>query len=152
MIESKDRSVADFAREGFFGQGIGKIILELGRSYRRDDTLLSRNLRTLSREKKMCYRNSAEIALQRPDLTYVEGYAFADIPLPFPVAHAWLVTDDGLVVDPTWDAGFEYFGIPFTIDKLTQYLLLTEEYGFLQSLWRKEELKEAFLADFSLQL
>jgi len=50
------------------------------------------------------------------DLTYAEGFAstLIDGHLYPPVGlHAWAVTRDGEVIDPTWDHGVDYFGVPF---------------------------------------
>lgn len=56
---------------------------------------------------KACWRN-ASIGLLRAwiegwrDLSYVEGWMILDdIGVPIPVEHGWLVTDAGLIVEPT---------------------------------------------------
>ena len=56
----------------------------------------------LGKEAKQCYGNCQGIALYRKDLTYYDGYCMSVIPLE----HAWLVNEDGEIVDPT-------LGIPF---------------------------------------
>lgn len=61
---------------------------------------------------KNCYYNCLELLREHPDLTYCEGYAQSE-DLPLPLFHAWLVDEDGLVVDPTWKSGDAYFGIWF---------------------------------------
>lgn len=56
-----------------------------------------------------CFDNAQSLALARPELTYVEGYAtFAWV-----VPHGWCIDQQGRVVDPTCDdpSGIEYFGI-----------------------------------------
>jgi len=63
---------------------------------------------------KQCYWNCQEIAFKRRNLTYVEGYAIAP-QVSIPVAHAWLLTREGDVIDPTWNPpGIIYIGVPFT--------------------------------------
>jgi hypothetical protein len=64
-------------------------------------------------------------------LTYVEGYAFSSIP----INHAWLITSDGQVVDPTWEEGSSYFGISFDWQKLANTLQITKSYGIINQLW-----------------
>ncbi|GBG14820.1 pilus assembly protein PilM [Novimethylophilus kurashikiensis] len=78
---------------------------------------------------KMCYENAGRIALQREDLIYVEGVALRLIPVP----HAWLVTLDGDVIDPTWQSPetCQYFGLAFKRDYLAQNILTTETWGIM---------------------
>ncbi|HEY3469703.1 MAG TPA: hypothetical protein VGL47_31550 [Amycolatopsis sp.] len=58
-------------------------------------------------------------------LTYVEGYATAPSPAPFP--HAWCARPDGTVEDPTWGGdGRAYLGVPFTNDFLQRQDALGE--------------------------
>ena len=64
---------------------------------------------------QQCFANALKLALRRPDLTYVEGWAGRLIP----IHHAWCVDEVGAVVDPTWRPlpplpdPEEYFGVPF---------------------------------------
>lgn len=80
---------------------------------------------------KMCFQNAFQLAMSRPDLTYVEGFALSVVPLH----HAWCVTDDGVVVDPTWtggnglDPGAAYYGVPLTRDALVREALRSGRYG-----------------------
>lgn len=74
-------------------------------------------------------------------LTYVEGYASSEL-LPG-VHHAWTVTEDGTVVDPTWAAnghhGEAYLGIRFPMEVVLDVLAEKETYGLLdhEPLWTK---------------
>lgn len=75
-----------------------------------------------------CFQNAGELALRFPDsLTYVEGLAHRMIPVP----HAWCVTAEGQVVDPTWDNPEEaaYFGIPIRYDYLKNHVLNEKVWG-----------------------
>lgn len=74
-------------------------------------------------EAKQCYANAANLVLLRDfpgasfydgvDLTYVEGYAMS-ANLGIAVEHAWVVTPDGAVIDPTWrDADNDECGFCF---------------------------------------
>lgn len=83
-------------------------------------------------ENKACYENASLLALRRPDLTYVEGFATIPLVEGMPFAHAWLVDHKGTVIDPTWEApGTSYFGIPFTTEYLQETLLRNKVYGML---------------------
>lgn len=59
-----------------------------------------------------CFDNALRLAAGNPHLVYVEGFAVSVLPLH----HAWCVTADGVVVDPTWEHPEEcsYFGVPFS--------------------------------------
>ena len=140
-------SFEEFARAGYFGE-LGDLLLVHGREYFPGE--VPEHLASLRGPAKMCFRTCAELALQYPeDLVYAEGYAFADIPMRLPLAHAWLLHRD-CVVDPTWSGGSGYFGIEFSAKQLQHYLLVSEQYGILQSLWCEPRLREAFEADFYL--
>jgi hypothetical protein len=92
-------------------------------------------------EAKNCYGNAAQLALEDPALTYVEGYAMGRF---FPIPHAWVVTEDGTVIDPTWApwegeaadsdvprAEWQYVGVPFTTKFLSSELQRNRTYGLL---------------------
>jgi hypothetical protein len=81
-----------------------------------------------------CFRNAATLALRKPKLyTYVEGYAVNRWIALHTVAHAWCVGSDNLVVDPTWDEGTEYFGVPFQHDYLRRVLGARKDYGLIDN-------------------
>ncbi|MCS4088955.1 hypothetical protein [Rhizobium sp. BK176] len=76
-----------------------------------------------------CYSNAQSAVVRavsagRKPLTYAEGYACSG-KLAYPIQHAWLVDDEGRVVDQTWSNPEEatYFGVLFT----TEYVLETAE-------------------------
>lgn len=87
---------------------------------------------------KQCYKNAADLALRHDaELTYCEGLAVRMG--AFTVEHAWCVTEDGRVVDPTWrekDAPpvsqWEYLGIPFTKSGVLEVILDKMTYGLLE--------------------
>lgn len=83
-----------------------------------------------------CFRNALLLAHLHPDdLTYVEGYAAGVIP----VLHAWCVTADGHVVDPTWTTGNgrEYVGIAFDTDWVEAYTDVRGIYGVIDD-WQHD--------------
>lgn len=71
-------------------------------------------------ELKRCYTNAWKLAVDHPELTYVEGWAQPK-GLPFPVAHAWTVDKLGRVIDPTWPDVTHgvYFGVPLNTKYVT---------------------------------
>lgn len=64
-----------------------------------------------------CFTNAFLLGVKnREKYTYCEGFASTGL-IP-PLFHSWLVTDKGIVVDPTWapdgsNSEMEYYGIPF---------------------------------------
>jgi hypothetical protein len=69
-------------------------------------------------EPRYCFDNATETAEQYEGLVYVEGYAFGAAFPGVPVHHAWNATEDGLVVDTTWDpVGVAYLGIVIPVDE-----------------------------------
>lgn len=85
---------------------------------------------------KSCFETAGRAALERPDVFfYVEGWAAGLVP----IHHAWLVTRDGVVVDPVWAGvseedpnplpGEAYVGVPFHASSLRRRLLRTEVWG-----------------------
>lgn len=90
---------------------------------------------------KQCFENAGRHMIDDNELTYVEGYAFAHKLKGIPVHHAWLVTPDGEVIDPTWgshnpgfrgeryEPGIAYHGIPIKRDFLMKHLVRTGTWG-----------------------
>lgn len=79
-----------------------------------------------------CYVHAGKAALRNRDYTYVEGYAINLIQ----VAHAWLVDNDGLVIETTWsEMGKAYYGIPFRTDYIRQQIKKTGCYSMIDQ-WR----------------
>jgi hypothetical protein len=83
---------------------------------------------------KECYSNSLLAAMHHHELFYCEGYATTER-LSLPLAHAWLGTLDGLVYDPTWEDGADYFGIPFLTSWALERCLSAGYYGILANDW-----------------
>jgi hypothetical protein len=85
---------------------------------------------------KQCFANSLALVQRRPDLIYCEGYAAGIIP----TVHAWCVTSDGTVVDPTWTGdlqGEEYIGIPFQTQFVVEQIANRRYYGVIED-WQNE--------------
>lgn len=76
---------------------------------------------------KQCYWNCQKMAFKRRNLTYVEGYAIAP-QVSIPVAHAWLLTFEGDVIDPTWNPpGIIYIGVPLSTNWVKSFLELRRQ-------------------------
>jgi hypothetical protein len=80
---------------------------------------------------KECYSNAAHLALDGP-YRYVEGYAMRDS-LCIPIHHAWVLDEDGKVIDTTWQRpeDCQYLGVRIARDALRRELLKNGVYGVL---------------------
>lgn len=82
---------------------------------------------------KQCYWNCQELVFKRKNLTYVEGYAIAP-QVSIPVAHAWLLTPEGYVIDPTWHPlGIVYLGVLLSTDWIKSFLELRKQTTNIQN-------------------
>lgn len=76
-----------------------------------------------SMQMRQCFSNAQKLLFKKPgEYTYVEGYACSgSLAVQLPMHHAWVVDDEGNVIDPTWDDDQRsaYFGVPFK----TSYVL-----------------------------
>lgn len=85
---------------------------------------------------KQCFSNCFDEMLKNPNkLLYCEGYATGVIP----VHHAWLITLDGKVIDPTWHGrsivkdSTEYFGVTFKTEYVLKVAAETGYYGVIDN-------------------
>lgn len=120
-------------REGFRWPGYEAMVLELGKSY-----VPARRPKGLRKQKdRECFNNAALLALRDRTLRYVEGWATSSIGIP--VLHAWCVTTEGRVVDPTWrspEKATGYYGIEFDIEDVIAAISASGFYGLIGSDWR----------------
>lgn len=81
---------------------------------------------------RKCYQNAAHLAIREPGLVYVEGIAYSGL---IATGHAWCVTSNGTVIDPTWKRNSvgdrAYVGVPFDQRFLRDVLIEKETYGML---------------------
>lgn len=92
-------------------------------------------------QKRECFKNAGELAVNDDRFTYFEGYALSSV--GFPLEHAWVVGPEGKVIDNTWDEpeACVYFGIPFDTEFLTNRLLTTQRWGIFGD-WTAAELMQ----------
>ncbi len=81
---------------------------------------------------KQCFANAGRVAMLRPELTYVEGFAMMTNGFVF--EHAWIRTDDGRIIDPTLRAPQShcYLGVPFAFTQLTTLVSSAGNWGVLE--------------------
>jgi hypothetical protein len=80
-----------------------------------------------------CYSNATKLVLQHPELTYAEGFAENSNIQGIAFAHAWAVTEDGKVVDPTWDNPEKstYFGVKYDRKAYLKAVFKQKFYGVI---------------------
>lgn len=80
---------------------------------------------------RYCYGNTLRLISHYPRLIYCEGYAmpWADGRAGEPSLHAWALTANGRVWDPTWPDPFNsaYFGIAFSPADVARFVNLDED-------------------------
>jgi hypothetical protein len=106
------------------------LLLEMGRPFER------RLAHDYVRPKGLCFQNCFDIvSYGGANFHYCEGVARPPDSCGLLFDHAWLVNDDGLVIDPTWhDPSYSntlYYGIPFDPEYLVERALKTKVYGVL---------------------
>lgn len=104
------------------GQGYEEFVLQHGRAFQ----AAPRPKGVRKQRDKMCFSNAFHLA-ESKGYIYVEGWAISFIP----AHHAWCVTPDGIVVDPTWrkPEGASYFGVPFRKEYLYKVMCESNTYG-----------------------
>lgn len=84
-------------------------------------------------EMRECFRNAYYLAMQK-DWTYCEGYAISKGLIP--TLHAWVLDNEGKVVDPTWEGEAEYFGCEFPWKYVTRITFKREYWGSVLDDWQ----------------
>jgi hypothetical protein len=79
---------------------------------------------------RRCYENAGTLAIERPELTYVEGYAAAPGSI-IPVNHAWCVDAEGRVVDNTFvePENSQYLGVAISSTTLRALVMENGHWG-----------------------
>lgn len=79
---------------------------------------------------KQCYKNATQLALDCPELTYVEGVAQGGALL---IPHAWCIDPEGRVIEATWPVpGQAYWGAAYDTEFLILWTLKQKVWGILQ--------------------
>jgi hypothetical protein len=86
-----------------------------------------------------CFMNALNYATEN-GMIYCEGYACGVIP----VLHAWCIDKEGNVIDPTWEKGKDYIGVPFKTDYVLDF---TERHLVYDSVIENYRDKWALLVD-----
>ena len=80
-----------------------------------------------------CYANATRLMMDNPyAYRYVEGLAYPEtLPDAIGVLHAWVVDEDGTVIDNTWDnpEKAKYFGVEYDYGQYSAHLVRTKMYG-----------------------
>jgi len=109
------------------------VLSEVGQFYTVDPSIKIKKM-----PNRECYRNAYKLSQLNNDLQYVEGIAIGIIP----TKHAWCVTLDGKVVDPTWPPKYRiaYFGVPIDKRWLNKVICATQRYGLIEE-WQHPKYK-----------
>jgi hypothetical protein len=84
-----------------------------------------------------CYSNAGRIANGK-GLRYVEGYAVPST-VPLPMMHAWLIDEQGRIIDPTWEDGNAYYGVVIPHTTMWEILGRLKYWGIFDNLWLDKE-------------
>ena len=106
-------------------------------------------------EIKQCFMNATNLA--QLGYQYVEGFAFRQN-LPILIHHAWVVDNEGRVIDNTWNnpENCLYMGVEFDFEVLCREITRNEVYGLLDTgyginvnlLFEMDEELKQYLDDF----
>ena len=107
------------------GVGYEAFVLKYGRRF----IATPRPKGVRKRTNKLCFQNAFALASRDPSYIYAEGWATNLAHFH----HAWCVTRDGVVVDPTWEHPevCEYFGVPFQLVYVAKTILAHNRSGTL---------------------
>lgn len=131
-LEFVVRSVTRKTREDHRWLCYEAMVLDRGRAY--EPARRPKGLR--KQQNRQCFRNATMLALKDRTLRYAEGWACSEIGIP--VQHAWCVTREGRVVDPTWpspEKATGYYGMEFDIEDVIAACTGSGYYGLIGNDW-----------------
>lgn len=74
---------------------------------------------------RRCFYNCQMIMMSSREYQYFEGYGQTET-IGFNLEHAWLIKD-GILYDPTWRNGTEYFGVEIPYETIRKSILDTSQ-------------------------
>lgn len=91
---------------------------------------------------QQCFSNCTHLALEKPDLFYVEGFVAC---YGVSIHHAWLTNAKGELIDPTMRDDPEsrlshYFGVVFNTDYVKRTTMKNKVYGLLDGYHNRKTL------------
>jgi len=127
-LEAYIFTVADYLKQVSPNQGpvLYRLLKQYGKSFPIRKSFLNGKGRA-----KECFMNSYRL-MDSTGFTYCEGFATSDA-LGVALEHAWVIDEDGFVIDPTWEDGREYFGVEFETRGVYEITGLTGVYGLMWS-------------------
>ncbi|VVB53357.1 Uncharacterised protein [uncultured archaeon] len=114
----------------FVYYGLEDFVLQNGKSFVPKERPFSVSRLPLGK----CFQNAFKVFMKHPEWSYVEGFAIStDAMLPIPFQHAWLVDEQGNVIDPTWNpVGTEYFGVAFDRQFVMKTAIDRKHFGIME--------------------
>jgi hypothetical protein len=114
------------AQQARIGDNLARFALELGVFSKLDSVWQPAPMQGAH---KLCLQNAAVLSWSMDGATYVEGYACTG-GYTTPLHHAWELDAEGRVVDPTWEDGLNYLGMPVLAGALHEVLGDKNTWGF----------------------
>jgi len=110
-------------------KSIYEFILDNGKEYN-----FTTDVEYIFSKPKECFMNAYNFINSNSDfdLIYVEGYAISD-KVNLPLYHAWAVDESGIVYDPTWRNGKEYYGVEFPMSYVSAILCEVGRIGVIDA-------------------
>lgn len=122
-------------------QTLERVVFEHGRAFTPPVQPRPKGIR--KGRNKMCFMNSAHL-MYSEGYRYTEGFAISAT-CPFPMQHAWVITEDDTVIETTWkESGLAYYGIVLEQDLMDKVLFETRTYGVLD--YTSKTFRERFLS------
>lgn len=143
-IEDTLKMQVDMMPHSLVMRSVPEFLLQYGRKYEKDKN----TYKGKRGPKHKCFYSSAILAMASDNFTYVEGYVEV---VGIPIHHAWVISAEGIVIDPTLRPPLvhigEYFGVLFKTEYVwnraikTQYWDSVIEYN-LELLKRTDTIPE----------
>lgn len=127
-----------FVDQASKGNSMESIVLKHGIAY--PAPIIARPKGIKKGKDRQCFTNAYHICIENKGFKYIEGFALSIIP----VHHAWVLDEDGNVIETTWkEAGEEYYGIELDIPWVNKVIYETKVYGALNP--QSQEFRKKYL-------